>query len=478
MKRLSLTARLSLMFMLAVTGVLAAAGYFFSQLSEHHFDELDRHTLHEKLEASRRLLGELDDLQNFERVRPQLQVLLGGHSEMRGFIFDERGAQLFPQPGVDEAEPPLLDYSLLTMTAKIGAALAVGITYPLLDLIGREAGELTLDGRVWRGEAGHVEIGAQRLTLLILLDVTAHKAFFHTFSGWLWAALVLCALLSGLLGWLLVRSGLRSLREVTQVAASVSAKSLRERIPDESTPAELQQLVQAFNAMLARLEDAFVRLSNFSADIAHELRTPLSNLMTHTEVALTRARTLDQYQDNLHSNLEELQRMSRMIDDMLFLAKADNGLIVPDAKPVALEALCAQLLDYYQLSADERGVRFELFGAGTIQGDLLMLRRALSNLLSNALRYTPDGERIRVTIERGAGHVTLEVSNPGATIAPEHLERLFDRFYRVDPARREGSPSNAGLGLAITRSIVQAHQGRIHCSSAQGWTTFCLEFPG
>ena len=95
-----------------------------------------------------------------------------------------------------------------------------------------------------------------------------------------------------------------------------------------------------------------------------------------------------------------------------------------------------------------------------------------------SVAWSPDGERIRVTIERGAGHVTLEVSNPGATIAPEHLERLFDRFYRVDPARREGSPSNAGLGLAITRSIVQAHQGRIHCSSAQGWTTFCLEFPG
>ena len=453
MKRLSLTARLSLMFMLAVTGVLAAAGYFFSQLSEHHFDELDQHTLHEKLEASRRLLGALDDLQDFERVRPQLQALLGGHSEMRGFVFDEVGAQLFPQPDIEEMEPPLLG------------------------LLAEQEGELELDGRVWRGEAGQVQVGERRLTLLILLDVTAHKAFFHTFSGWLWGALVLCAMLSGLLGWLLVRSGLRPLREVTQVAASVSARSLRERIPDDSTPAELQQLVQAFNAMLARLEDAFVRLSNFSADIAHELRTPLSNLMTHTEVALTRARTLDQYQDNLHSNLEELQRMSRMIDDMLFLAKADNGLIVPDAKPVALEALCSQLLDYYQLSADERGVRFELFGAGTIQGDLLMLRRALSNLLSNALRYTPDGELIRLDIEPSADGVALSVANPGATIAPEHLERLFDRFYRVDPARREGSPSNAGLGLAITRSIVQAHRGAITCTSTQGWTTFRLDFP-
>lgn len=453
MIRLSLTARLSLMFMLAVTGVLAAAGYFFGQLSEHHFDELDRHTLHEKLEASRRLLTGLDDLEHFERVRPQLQVLLDGHSEMRGFVFDEVGTQLFPRPEQQAAEPSLLM------------------------LIGENEGELTLEGRVWRGEAGHVEVGGRRLTLLVMLDVTAHKAFFHTFSGWLWAALVLCALLSGLLGWLLVRSGLRPLREVTQVAASVSAKSLRERIPDDSTPAELQQLVQAFNAMLARLEDAFVRLSNFSADIAHELRTPLSNLMTHTEVALTRGRSLEQYQDNLHSNLEELQRMSRMIDDMLFLAKADNGLIVPDAKPVALEQLCTQLLDYYQLPADERGVRFELTGAGTIQGDLAMLRRALSNLLSNALRYTPDGELVRVTIERRAECVTLAVANPGVTIAAEHLERLFDRFYRVDPARREGSPSNAGLGLAITRSIIQAHRGDISCRSEQGWTTFWLQFP-
>lgn len=453
MIRLSLTARLSLMFMLAVTGVLAAAGYFFGQLSEHHFDELDRHTLHEKLEASRRLLTGLDDLEHFERVRPQLQVLLDGHSEMRGFVFDEVGTQLFPRPEQQAAEPSLLM------------------------LIGENEGELTLEGRVWRGEAGYVEVGGRGLKLLVMLDVTAHKAFFHTFSGWLWAALVLCALLSGLLGWLLVRSGLRPLREVTQVAASVSAKSLRERIPDDSTPAELQQLVQAFNAMLARLEDAFVRLSNFSADIAHELRTPLSNLMTHTEVALTRGRSLEQYQDNLHSNLEELQRMSRMIDDMLFLAKADNGLIVPDAKPVALEQLCTQLLDYYQLPADERGVRFELTGAGTIQGDLAMLRRALSNLLSNALRYTPDGELVSVTIERRAECVTLAVTNPGVTIAAEHLERLFDRFYRVDPARREGSPSNAGLGLAITRSIIQAHRGDISCRSEQGWTTFCLQFP-
>ena len=168
--------------------------------------------------------------------------------------------------------------------------------------------------------------------------------------------------------------------------------------------------------------------------------------------------------------------MARMIDDMLFLAKADNGLLIPNAQPIALNDLCRQLLEFYQLTADERGIRFELSGHGQIEGDPLMLRRALSNLLSNALRYTPDGGVIHLGIVSDQAGVALSIGNPGATIAEEHLPRLFDRFYRIDPARREGNPSNAGLGLAITRSIVEAHQGEIRCSSRDGWTTFDILF--
>ncbi|HLD64751.1 MAG TPA: heavy metal sensor histidine kinase [Pseudomonas sp.] len=454
MSRLSLTARLSLMFMLAVTSVLVAAGWFFQHLSQHHFDELDRHALAEKRQASEQILGGLTRLAQFNAARPELEALLAGHRDMAALILDPGGRILFSEP----------------------SGTAVPGHY--LQLAGQTEWEWQYRGRFWRGTTGRVELpGNQQLTVLLMLDVTSHKAFFHTLAGWLWAALILFALVSALMGWLLARSSLRPLRELAQVTASISAQSLKARLPSESIPAELRQLVLAFNAMLARLEEAFFRLSNFSADIAHELRTPLSNLMTHTEVVLSRARSTEAYQENLFSNLEELRRMARMIDDMLFLAKADNGLIIPEREPIELHALCEKLLEFYQLSADERGIRFELAGAARIQGDVQMLHRALSNLLSNALRHTADGQRIRLSIEQNAQRVSLAVANPGAGIAPEHLERIFDRFYRVDPARREGQPGNAGLGLAITRSIVDAHQGRISCTSAEGWTTFVLEFP-
>lgn len=454
MSRLSLTTRLSLLFMLAVTSVLALAGLSFNMLSQHHFDELDRRVLADKLAATERLLLGLTDLKRLDAVRPQLSAMLGGHRDLAVLILDGEGRILFSVPELSEVPVPGAYQQLAT----------------------QGEGEWQRDGQVLRGAAQVIERGSQRLNVLLMLDVTAHKVFFHVLAGWLWAALILFALLSALLGWMLARSGLRPVREVTQVVASVSARSLTDRIPTQNIPVELLALVRAFNDMLARLEESFVRLSNFSADIAHELRTPVSNLLTHTEVVLSRARNLDDYQENLHSNLEELQRMSRMIDDMLFLAKADNGLIVPERQPVDLHRLCASLLEFYDMAAEERNVRFVLTGSATLNGDALMLRRALSNLLSNALRYTPDSGDILMSIRQQIGEVRLTLSNPGESIPPEHQERLFDRFYRVDKSRREGLPGNAGLGLAITRSIVEAHQGSIHCRSVEGGTTFELAF--
>ena len=199
--------------------------------------------------------------------------------------------------------------------------------------------------------------------------------------------------------------------------------------------------------------------------------------MTHTEVVLTKKRTIEDYQENLCSNLEDLKRMSRMIDDMLFLAKSDNGLITPENTRIELKELVTKLVEYYHLLADEAGITITVSGSGAISGDRLMLDRAISNLLSNALRYTPAGERISVKMHTSGEAVSLTVENPGESISPDHLDKLFDRFYRADPARREGNPSNVGLGLAITRSIIEAHKGKIWCTSENGITTFHMEFP-
>ncbi|MGH8352151.1 MAG: heavy metal sensor histidine kinase [Pseudomonas sp.] len=455
MNQLSLTARMSLMFMLAVAAVLTVAALSFNRLSQHHFKMLDRQILVEKLESTQTILGDSTGVVNFEELKPRLSALLGAHHDLTAIILADDGSVLFADPGP------------LNIPEQFRA-------YP-----GRTLWEWQGQEHLYRGITARVTAPGQGspLTVMLVLDITNHMSFFETLQRWFWIGLVISALVSAGLGWVVARSGLRPLRQVTQMATSVSVRSLKERIPLEPVPLELQQLVSSFNAMLGRLDDAFVRLSNFSADIAHELRTPVTNLMTHTEVVLSRKRDVDAYEENLHSNLEDLKRMSRMIDDMLFLAKSDNGLIIPEHEPIALEEVVGKLLDYYQLLADDRGLGLKLSGSGSVRGDVLMLHRAISNLLSNALRYTAEGKTIAVQIRQGSTSTTLTVENPGETIPPEHLERLFDRFYRVDPARREGSPSNAGLGLAITRSIVEAHQGRLWCTSAHGWTAFHMELP-
>ncbi len=169
--------------------------------------------------------------------------------------------------------------------------------------------------------------------------------------------------------------------------------------------------------------------------------------------------------------------MSRMVDDLLFLAKADNGLLVPQRQAVALEALVAKQFEYYQLLAEERGVTLSLQGRGRALGDASLLDRVVSNLLSNALRYTPPGEAVRVCLTQANGRARLQVENRGPSLAAQDLERLFDCFYRADPARREGGPGNAGLGLSIVRSIVRAHGGQVGCESAGGLTRFTVELP-
>lgn len=455
MNSMSLTARMSLMFMIAVTAVLTAGGLGFTNLSRHHFKMLDQQALSEKLYSTQKILNGLNGISQFDDYKPELEALLGAHRDLTALIIDGNDNTLFADPGP------------MNVPDKFRAE-ANGRIWEWRD-----------QERMYRGVTAQALVTGQDkpLTVMIIYDVTQHMSFFQTIERWFWIGLAISALISAMLGWMVASRGLRPIRQVTAVAASMSAKSLKERIPLAPVPKELQQLVLSFNAMLSRLDEAFVRLSNFSADIAHELRTPVSNLMTHTEVVLSRKRQGEEYEDNLYSNLDELKRMGRMIDDMLFLAKSDNGLITHEDKPIEILNIVEKLIEYYRLLADERDISLTVSGRGSVRGDVLMLHRAISNLISNALRYTPESREINVDIMQNGISTFITVENPGEEIPPEHIEKLFDRFYRADPARREGSPSNAGLGLSITRSIIEAHNGTIWCTSSNGKTAFHVELP-
>jgi two-component system heavy metal sensor histidine kinase CusS len=264
---------------------------------------------------------------------------------------------------------------------------------------------------------------------------------------------------------------------MAQVARGISASQLQARIDAKAQPLELTELVHAFNAMLGRLQDSFGRLSDFSSDLAHELRTPVSNLMTQTQVAVSKLRPADVHRETLYSNLEELNRLARTIADMLFLAKADNGLMIPNRESVHLATELQSLFEFYEALADESGVSLRMAGAADTVGNALMLRRALSNLISNAIRHTPRGGTVDVTLRQVSfDEVEVEVRNPGAAIPPEHLGRIFDRFYGVEPSRQK-STEGAGLGLAITKSIIEAHGGTITVSSSADSTSFRVVLP-
>jgi two-component system heavy metal sensor histidine kinase CusS len=324
--------------------------------------------------------------------------------------------------------------------------------------------------------------GATPLNVAVAVDLAHHQVFMDNLLQTLWLFVGGAALTTGMLGWFAASRGLAPLKAMRSRAEQVTAQTLDQRLPTDAVPTELADLANTLNDMLARLETAFHRLSDFSSDIAHELRTPVSNLMTQTQVSLSQARDAASYREILESNAEEFERLARMIADMLFLAKADNALACAQpllqSEPVDLAQEVHDLFDFYEALAEERGVSLQLHGQARARCDRLMLRRALSNLLSNALRYTPAGASVQVLLAQHGDRAELQVQNPGEAIAPEHLAHVFERFYRADAARASASGEGTGLGLAITQAIVLAHQGSIRVTSGNALTCFILDLPG
>lgn len=457
----SITFRLTLLFASVSTAVLLLLGLLIGASVEQHFVEQDMEVLSGKLELTRQALAKVHSRQDLDALPQQLDAALVGHHGLALVVVAPGGGILFATSGADFPK------TLLEKPVPPGA--------------GHPTAWKSRENQPLRGISSLVETGIQGeppAIVAVATDISHHEHFMASFQATLWTFVGLAAVMTGFLGWIAARRGLAPLQSLQREAAGVTANRLHTRLSVEAIPNELAEVAATLNAMLARLEDSFQRLSDFSSDLAHELRTPVSNLLTQTQVTLSKLRTADEYREILSSNAEEFERMARMIADMLFLAKADNGLVVPVQEEVNLAVETQELFDFYEALAEEKYISLTLEGEGSVSGDRLMLRRAISNLLSNAIRHSPPQGWVKVRIASdGQAGTRLTMSNSGTPIPAEHLPRLFDRFYRADASRHRSS-EGAGLGLAITKSILAAHGGEITARTGAEQNIFELWLPG
>ncbi|AIJ10121.1 MULTISPECIES: Cu(+)/Ag(+) sensor histidine kinase [Edwardsiella] len=470
---ISLAARLTLTISLATSLAFVAFTWIMIYSVERHFAELDNGTLQQVRSSVLRVLQ--------EPPRPGIQRL------------DTLSRVLAGYPNISVALRAGDRHFLYRYRAEAAADLDAVWQLPELQRY-LQSGQVFLwpDGRHADGPREATDRNAYRLiastvypagdprtpyTLLIALSINVHLHYLEQLK----ANLMLCAALISLLiifiVLLAIYSGHRPLRDLSGKIKAITAENLDTRLAPGAVPIELQQLVLSFNQMLARIEDVFTRQANFSADIAHEMRTPITNLITQSEIVLSQPRTQNELEEVIYSNLEEYQRMAKMVNDMLFLAQADSQRLRLSRVPLDLRQETLKVFDFFEAWAEERQVTLRVDGEGPAAwGDPSMLRRVISNLLSNAIRHTPAGHSVTVRLSGTADEVRLCVANPGTPIASRHLARLFDRFYRVDPARQRNG-EGSGIGLAIVKSIIGAHQGQIWVSSDPDATRFTFSLP-
>jgi len=446
----ALSLRLALLFALVSTLVLGAIGFYLYQSLQKEIVWRDDQALLGRLERMRALLDDSDSIEVL-RQRPHLYSNMLGNQESLLLMLDERQQVLIEINPTQLHIPPLPEADHVQ----------------LIDTTGAEPARLA-----WI----HVQRDTQPVTLIAGKVLTERNQMLAAYRLKLGIALAAGALLAFLLGWLVSQRALRPVRRLAKRAAAIDVQHLYLRLDDEQQVSELRTLSRALNLMLARLEDGFAQLSRFSEDLAHEMRTPLSNLMGQTQQTLRRSRSEEEYQSLLASNQEEYERLARMIDSMLFLARTEQPQASVNLTRVDLHALVEQLCEYFEGMAEDSGMQLANQTEGWLLADEELLRRALANLIANALRYGEANSPISITSQQLEDRLEIGVHNLGTPIAAEHLPRLFERFYRCDPARAQTGDCG-GLGLSIVRSILQLHGGRVRVNSSERGTWFVLVLP-
>ncbi|WP_136525906.1 heavy metal sensor histidine kinase [Geomonas ferrireducens] len=461
-KKLSITGRLTLLYILSAVITLLGGITYITWSMYQVMEQADSDFVQARLQTYRALFS--DRPGDLETIRKDIEWEGTNVATPEYYIRieDSSGRLLVETPGMSQVLPSSLFHCVLTHPRQITTRYlhaANGREYLIscdLEPVGHPKGGIIQIGLDATHEIKAIRKKQVQLVIIFISGIVAATG----------------------VGVLVARKALSPLRDITGVAKQITVERISERLDPLQWPVELRHFASAFNEMLGRLEESFIKLSQSSSNLAHELRTPINNLLGVTEVALTRDRPPEEYRKTLESNVEEYHRLSRLIDDMLFLARADHPtqrfkfVLFDPAKEI--EKVCA----FYEPVAEDKGIAISYSGSGLMYGAPQMLERAVSNLVGNALQYSPPGCVVEVrTLTTGDGSQVVQVRDSGHGMKPEEVDRVFDRFYRGD-RHRTLHPDGSGLGLSIVKSIVELHHGTISVeSSPNHGTTILLRFP-
>src|SRR6266403_3910355 len=461
----SIASQLIVLFTVATSLLLACGlGVFYAIVVRHAFAE-DNAVLGDKVASLRADLHESGPA----RFAEELNGRRGGeHTAYWIRMLDSQGRTYAETPGMAGLLPPEI-FPLPPASARASAD-----TQKSVSIVG-SLKDYRRGPKLFSLVTLNEESESQPYTLQVAQDRSSDERVERNFAVLFIMVLSGSVLASGLIAIVVTKRGLRPLQEMTQSVARVGPTHLKERVIPADWPPELKPLAIAFDDMLKRLDDSFTRLSHFSADLAHELRTPIANMIGEAQVALTRDRTAAEYRETIESTVGECERLSRIVDNLLFVARVDAA-----REPIARKRFDARkavekIAAFYQTIAEDRHVTITCTGEGQIHADPDLFERAVGNLLDNALRFAPDRGSIQVAVSKHSNDFEVAISDNGCGIAAEHLSRVFDRFYRAESSR---TSDGAGLGLALVKSIVELHDGSatIHSEIGRG-TTVRLTFP-
>jgi two-component system heavy metal sensor histidine kinase CusS len=456
----SLTVKLALLVgLLSLSQTLGVLAFSYKTVSSK-LSEQKRQVLTLTLAESRQLLSEVPDLESVGQSAYRLEELLARHNGIHAVV-----ARPDNLKALIAFSPTALE-SLARLRSDTWGADAflqwksMKKNEPMISVV----------------TVGSVRNGEQ-YTLMLTADRSSDAELLSNFLMVALGATPFALALVSLGAWLIVKVGLTPLNRFREAAVAISAKNIPQRLSPVGMPLELLPLCQAFNGMLDRLEDGIQRLSQFSGDLAHEMRTPLATLLGRTQVVLSQPRTHGQLVQLLEDNVEEFERLTRIVADMLFLAQADALTTHVQTTSLHLADEVKKIVAYLEFVAQERGIVFRVTGEGTVSADVGLVDRAITNLLSNAVRYGAENSIVEISIISCADMMELTVANAGQQIRSEHLTHLFERFYRADAARSR-EEGGTGLGLSIVRAIMFLHGGTATVeSNPSGITKFSLYFP-